>query len=85
MRVNHAAAVLAVAFMAVAAFGKPAVSLKINYEGKQVCSYRIEYTSQGEYKQKGTITKKKTGVNCVSSAVVTGENRVKIKMDTVSI
>jgi hypothetical protein len=85
MRIKHAAAVLAVTFLAAAAFGKPAVALRINYEGKQVCSYRIEYTSQGEYKQKGTITKKTTGVNCVSSAIVSGDNKVTIKMDTVSI
>jgi hypothetical protein len=85
MNNRYAAALLMIAVMAAAAFGKPAVSLKINYEGKQICSYRLEYTSQGEYRQKGQITKKKTGVNCVSSAVVTGENKVKIKMDTVTI
>jgi hypothetical protein len=85
MNNRYAAALLMIAVMAAAAFGKPAVSLKINYEGKQICSYRLEYTSLGEYRQKGQITKKKTGVNCVSSAVVTGENKVKIKMDTVTI
>jgi hypothetical protein len=85
MKKQYTAAVLAAAFLASAAIAKPAVALKINYSGKQICSYRIEYTSQGEYKQKGQITKKKTGVNCVSSAVITGENRVTIKMDTVSI
>jgi hypothetical protein len=85
MTTRYAATAVAILFIAAAVFGKPAVSLTINYEGKQICSYRIEYTSQGEYKQKGQITKKKTGVNCVSSAIVTGENRVKIKMDTVSI
>jgi hypothetical protein len=85
MKMLYTAAIVAVTFCAVAAVGKPAVALRINYEGKQMCSYRIEYTSQGEYKQKGTITKKKTGVNCVSSAVITGENKVTITMDTVSI
>jgi hypothetical protein len=85
MKKQYVAAVLAGVFLAASAFGKPAVALKINYEGKQVCSYRIEYTSQGEYKQKGTITKKKTGVNCISSALISGDNKVTIKMDTVSI
>jgi hypothetical protein len=85
MKTHYAAAVLVGVFLAATVFGKPAVALRINYKGKEICSYRIEYTSQGEYKQKGTITKKKTGVDCVSSAVITGENRVTIKMDTVKI
>jgi hypothetical protein len=85
MNTNQGVALLIAVFSAVAAFGKEGILLRINYEGKQECAYRIEYTSQGNYKQKGTITKKTTGVNCISSAIITGDNKITIKVDTVVI
>jgi hypothetical protein len=85
MVTKHGVALLVAGFLATTACGKEAIMLKINYSGKQECAYRIEYTSQGNYKQKGTITKKTTGVNCVSSAIITGENRLSLKVDTVVI
>jgi hypothetical protein len=71
--------------LATTAFGKKSVVLRINYSNKQRCIYGIEYTSQGDFKQKGTITKKNTGVNCLLSATVAEQNRVTVKVDTVGI
>jgi hypothetical protein len=79
------AALLLAGLLSTAAFGKEGITLKINYSNKQQCLYGIEYTSQGDFKQKGTITKKNTGVNCIMSATITENNRVNIKVDTVGI
>jgi hypothetical protein len=72
-------------FLAVTAIAKESVTLRINYSNKQHCVYGIEYTSQGEFKQKGVISKKNTGVNCIMSAIVAEQNRVTVKVDTVGI
>lgn len=85
MKTKLAVVLLIAGISAGAAFGREGIMLRINYNGKQECAYRIEYTSQGNYKQKGAITKKTTGVNCISSAIITGENRLTITVDTVVI
>jgi hypothetical protein len=84
MNTKHAAVVLAAGLLATTAFGKSVV-LKIDYNGKQQCSYSIEYTSRGDYRQKGTTTKKTTGVNCFATASFADQNRLNVKVDTVVI
>lgn len=84
MNTKWCAVVLAAGLLATTAFGK-SVILKIDYSGKQQCSYGIEYTSRGDYRQKGTTTKKTTGVNCLATASFTDQNRLLVKVDTVVI
>ena len=72
-------------FLSVAVSGEKEIILKMDYSGKQQCVYGIEYTSQGNFKQKGVMTKKNTEVNCLISATVADRNRLAIKVDTVFV
>ena len=78
------AGVLFAGMLSTTAFGK-SVTLTIDYRGKQQCMYAVEYTSRGDYKQKGAVTKKTTGVNCTVAAGIDDNGKLKVKIDTVAI
>lgn len=62
-----------------------AVALKIDYAGKEQCGYVVDYTSQGNFKQKGVVTTKSTDVHCVLSAAHKKPEALSVKVDSIAI
>lgn len=62
-----------------------AVTLTMDYSGKQQCGYVVDYTSQGNFKQKGVVSTKSTNVYCVISGTLKKQDLLTVKVDSISI
>jgi hypothetical protein len=61
-----------------------AVMVDMNGKGGN-CTYRIEYTSRGTFKDKTGTTEKTTGVSCMLNASVRDSTKLDAKIDSVRI
>ena len=62
-----------------------AVTLKMDYTGKQKCGYTVDYTSKGNFKQKSAVSVKTTDVRCVVSAAHEMQDLLFVKVDSITI
>jgi hypothetical protein len=62
-----------------------AVMLKIDYSGKKQCDYAVDYTSQGSFKQKDSLSSKSTAVRCIVRGAMEKPDRLAVKVDSVEI
>jgi hypothetical protein len=88
MRNRVGTAIVIVGFASMIVMGKDAkeksLLLKIDYKGKQSCSYSAEYTSKGSFKQKDSVSTKSTHVHSALS-FVNKEKYLAVKIDSVSV
>lgn len=56
----------------------------LNGKGGQ-CAYRIDYTSRGIFKDKGTTSEKTTGVSCIMKTTNSDSTKLTAKLDSVKI
>jgi hypothetical protein len=76
----------AIAFSAFAKDSKDnAVSLSMDYNGKAQCSYTVDYTSQGNFTQKGAVSSKSTTVHCSVQSLKEKPDMLTIKVDSIEI
>ena len=62
------------------------ISVMVDMNGKGgLCTYRIEYTSRGNFKDKAGITEKTTGVSCLMRATAIDSTKLLAKLDSVKI
>jgi hypothetical protein len=78
------------AMLAPAAFGKDkttndGVLLKADYSTKQQWNYSVEYTSQGNFRQKSSNTAKTTEIKCMLTGVKKEQKKLSVKVDRVFI
>jgi hypothetical protein len=59
--------------------------LSIDYSGARRCVYLAEYTSQGSFKQKETVSKKSTSVRCMLELTHKDPMQLSIKVDSISV
>jgi hypothetical protein len=62
-----------------------AVILKMDYTGKRLCGYVVDYTSKGNFKQKSAVSAKTTDVRCVVSAAHEMQDLLFVKVDSIAI
>jgi hypothetical protein len=62
-----------------------AVLLKAEYGAKQQWRYSVNYTSQGNFRQKSSNTAKTTTIRCIIRATKMGPRKLFLKADSVSI
>jgi hypothetical protein len=62
-----------------------AVALTMDYNGKEQCGYVVDYTSQGNFKQKGAVYTKSTNVHCVVSGAHKKQDALAVKVDSITI
>jgi hypothetical protein len=60
------------------------VLLKMDYQGKQACGYSVEYSSQGNFKQKDSTTIRSTSVRCVL-AFANKQKHLAVKIDSINV
>lgn len=62
-----------------------AVSLSLDYNGKAQCGYTVDYSSQGNFTQKGAVSTKSTTVHCKVRGVKDKPDMLTIKVDSIAI
>jgi hypothetical protein len=84
--INKLIAGLAVMFFLTGAVAAKEFTIMIDLNGKGgQCSYRVEYTSRGNFKDKAATTLKTTGVSCIGNAVAVDSSKLTVKLDSVKI
>jgi hypothetical protein len=78
-----------VALLTLTAFAKDkatndGVLLKADYNGKQQWTYSVEYTSQGNFRQKSSNTAKSTSIKCMLIGMKK-DNKLNVKVDRMFI
>jgi hypothetical protein len=61
------------------------VLLKADYALRRTCNYSVDYTSQGNFRQKASNASKSTRIKCVVHTARTGANKLGIKVERISI
>jgi hypothetical protein len=78
-------AVLSLALLSSSLFAKE-ISIMIDLNGKGgQCTYRIEYTSRGNFRDKKGTIQKTTGVSCILKATAVDSTKLLAKLDSVRI
>jgi hypothetical protein len=62
-----------------------AVTLKMDYSGKRLCGYVVDYASKGNFKQKNAVSIKTTDVRCVISSAHEMQDLLFVKVDSIAI
>jgi hypothetical protein len=83
-RIFFIAALSVAVFASTSSAKEIAVMIDLNGKGGQ-CTYRIEYTSRGNFRDKTGTTPKTTGVSCILHAKAIDSTKLLAKIDSVHI
>jgi hypothetical protein len=65
--------------------GNDARTLTIDYSGAKRCVYLAEYTSQGTFQQKGTVSTKSTSLRCILALARKNQKQLTISVDSAAV
>jgi hypothetical protein len=87
---KNASAILILSLLALTAIAKDkatneGVLLKADYAGKQQWKYSVDYTSQGNFRQKSSNTAKSTDIHCVLFGAKKEQKKLAVKADSVVV
>jgi len=90
MKLKSLSAIALVCTLSVSIFAKDAVKsdavvLKADYSGAHKWLYSIQYTSQGNFRQKSSNTAKTTEIKCLFSGEKTPAKKLAVHVDSVAI
>jgi hypothetical protein len=90
MKKKCASGIFVFALLALTAFAKDqatndGVLLKADYSAKQQWKYSVEYTSQGNFRQKSSNTAKKTEIRCILTGVKKEPKKLSVKVERIFV